>query len=320
MKTLLVTIVLLLWSQVHDAGAQNAPLCNEGYPNCESCYTSSGCVNWGPIEIKSFPMAALPNFAMPCGPNPGCVLKVAIRKRVCNGRVQMKISGMKLEGCTSEGCRCKNDFMREPMAFLFYAVGPPFINNAFGLFENMPFDWTDVDIFSYTCYGIYSNSVAGLCTELFVVPCKQYACCKYSLRIKGDDDCGTIGFVAEWLDASKKYYGYQDPATPPECAVCQHGSNHPPFKPCSGDDSNLEKLQILSALGWVFQNNQDGINDDPFDFNNNDPKDSTIPPHKRNTCVYSCFDLDTYFKTWFVRNGNLFNKKDKGNKLRFDNK
>lgn len=277
------------------------PGCDTGYPNCEACKGSNGnCVPWGPIEVKSFPMVAIPNMQLPCSPQPGCVMKVAIKKRNCNGRIQMKVCGMKMEGCTANSCKCEEFFKTNPTAFLWYAYGPPFMNNAFGLFQNVPFDFVDVDIFSYTCYGIYRD--IGGCAALYIIPCKEYACCKYSLRVKGTTNCGTTGFVSEWLDASKKYYNYSDGTG--TCDVCQWESNQKPNKPCPDGNVLAEYRQIEFSLGWT----------------NPDTTLSLFARNKAlntNTCVYSCHDLDTFFKTWYMSNGQIYKSKNSRRKKRF---
>lgn len=278
----------------------NTDCTNEGYTNCEKCKGPTGTgVPWGAIQSVSFPMAILPDLIMPCGPIPGCTMEVFFKKRMCGDTIQMKVCGFKFTGCTANACRCKITLNASPVAaFLWYAAGPPFKNNSFNLFNNVPFDWTNVDILSYTCYGIYDDN--NSCSPLYIIPCKEYACCKYTLRVKSDPDCGTIGFVAAWNDVST------DPAqsfTDPECAVCKSKTNHRPSKPYPDGNPNEEFEQIALAMGFY-------IGPGDYYFKNENAND--------NKCIFSCPDLRTLDKVWYVSDDRIIpvniNRKQKRRK------
>lgn len=261
---------------------------NEGYTNCETCVGPMGNgVPWGPIQMISYPMANIPNDLIACGPQPGCVLEIYFRKRMCGDTVQMKVSGFKYVGCTANNCYCKEFISRNAHGtFVHAAAAGAFIENSFNLFNVTPFSWTNVKILSYTCYGIYTD-ING-CSPIYVIPCKEYACCEYSLRVTSDAECGTLGFIANWLDVS----GVKGSHTNPFCEVCQRYSNHKPSKPYPDSSIYQEYEDIIAAMSLPSQNE--------YLFGNNSSS--------QNACVYSCFSGGGLWsdKMYYMKNGKIF--------------
>ena len=107
------------------------------YTNCETCVDPMGNgVPWGPIQMISYPMANIPNDLIACGPQPGCVLEIYFRKRMCGDTVQMKVSGFKYVGCTANNCYCKEFISRNAHGtFVHAAAAGAFIENSFDIFN-----------------------------------------------------------------------------------------------------------------------------------------------------------------------------------------
>ena len=174
----------------------DAPLPCRAPMACEECIQNGTPVPWGQYEvyIVPYPMCEDNNQ------NDTCKARVIIRKRVCNGRYQLKIIAARLvSGCR---CPCLTDqtltqaFLSPSVALWWlHAVGWASDKNYYNWEAVTSNQWEDIDMYSYSCNGFYKDN--SICEE-YIIPCKEYACCILTNRIK--NDCSMNVINGEWND------------------------------------------------------------------------------------------------------------------------
>jgi hypothetical protein len=175
-----------------------------------------------------------------------CSVKVCFRKRICNGRQQIKILSTIVPPQTP--CETENDdgdFTSANTSVLIKILSE---HEPFGLVPpGSQFDWTNIDIYRYVCKTqiLCPGQMAGdppievIPPKLVSVPCNKQACCKMSFTVrKLSSDCDVEGYMGTQVN--------RDPLLRKKMNACDTSYNgYPRSHGENYEDSTRYEIKIL---------------------------------------------------------------------------